>query len=322
MASVRHPKMNQRTKSFIVRVCAALLIAVLISSIGAYVAKFGTELSTEHARWGEFGSYLSGVLGVALTAATLAIAVYATAHLPEYLDAQKAAADRVKTTVEMSRTLYDRGFYVSISAPAWEIAVKWLYWEGIEADEYRRRVCGGMFLYAYPNFSSPQEANDHPYQNLIRFGSHFLPYGHSREGSAVSPRYDGIVDQLSEHQVLVIWLQFWCNLYALLKAGLADEALVRTLFRDWYGSWLKFMLELRYVGGYLASVSGTDGSLRLGAAPQFDRLPQIEGLEKVLYQSSSDYVKLSNVARDRAKEIADRTIELHNAASLRGHADA
>ena len=193
--------MSHRTRSLIVQVCLVLLIAVAVS-IGAYVGKFGTELSNEHTRWGEFGSYVGGMLGVALTAATLAIAVYATAHLPQQLEAQKAGADRARTTVEMSRMLYDRGFYIHISAPAWEIAVKWLYWKGPEADEYRRRVCGGRFLYAYPVFHTADEANSHPYQNLIRFDSHFLPYDRMEEQS--KGMYGGTIEQLSEHQVLGI----------------------------------------------------------------------------------------------------------------------
>ena len=97
---------------------------------------------------------------------------------------------------------------------------------------------------------------------------------------------------------------------------------MRALFCEWYGSWLQFMLEFRFVGGFLAGTPEADGTLRPGAAPKFDSLPQIEALEAVFYQSSREYLGHVETARSRARQIADRTIELHNADIRRSRADA
>lgn len=345
--------MNQSTRStrfFVLSVCIGLIISFL-GAIGTYIWKFGTDLSREHTRWGEFGSYVSGVLGFALTTGTLVIAVYATVYLPQQLEKQRAtaelkldeqkkaadkklenqkaaaelkleeqkkAAERTRATVEISRILYDRSFYININAPAWEIAVKWLYWEGPEGNEYRYKVCGGMFLYdTYSNFHTAEEANAHPHQNLIRFGSHFLPYDHMKENDVAKSMYIGIIDQLSEHQVLAIWVQFWCNLDVLLEEELVDRSLVRKLFKDWYSSWLQFMLQLRSVGDILAKTRNIDGRSSLGGDPQFECFSQIEAIEKVLYESSQEYKDHDKDAKTRADEIAIKTLELHNAATQR-----
>ena len=46
---------------------------LLLAPIAAYLWKFGPLISNDHARWGEFGSAMSGIYTPALTMATIAI---------------------------------------------------------------------------------------------------------------------------------------------------------------------------------------------------------------------------------------------------------
>lgn len=56
---------------------ALALIAVALSPIALYLAKFHAGLTDEHVRWGEFGSYLSGIYG-SLALLVLAYTTYLT----------------------------------------------------------------------------------------------------------------------------------------------------------------------------------------------------------------------------------------------------
>lgn len=300
-------------------VIAALTFAVGLLSFIGYWRTFGSSLSDDHQRWAEFGSYVTGTIGVAVTAATLVVAIFASLVFPRLFEDQRTRAERKRQTIELSHKLFDKDFYIYISAPAWELAVKWLYWTGEQGHEYRRQVCGGMFLYSYPTFKTPNEANKAQYQNMIRFRHHFLPYDAAPNGYVQQP---DLITQLSEHQVLGIWLQFWTHLHILLQAELVDEDLCRTLFREWYGSWLKFMIQFRMTGQLLAGARLPDGTLRPGADPNFTRLHQLAELEKVLFRDDPLYREVESEATTAAKEIAERVIACHNASVDKTSTDA
>jgi hypothetical protein len=297
----------RRSVTLIATIAVIAAAAAIFPLLPLVSTPTGEALST----FGSLGSYLSGTLGAIASLATLAVALYATLLIPSAIEDQKNKQERLRQTVELSHKLFDPTFYVKVSAPAWEIAVKWLYWRCPEGDDYRRQVCGGMFLYAYPEFSSPTEANSAQYQNLLRFGHHFLPYDHM---PANQPDGSAVIAEMSEHQVLTVWLQFWIHLWALLKAGLADEALAARLFAEWYKSWLRFMLELRFVAQQLGAAQTTDGLLRPGPEPDFRRFKQLEELEQILYQNSEEYLQAVSEAQERANEITHLVLELHNMA--------
>jgi hypothetical protein len=292
-----------------VLIAAIATVTVPALALAPYALQFGPAFSNSHQRWAEFGSYLSGTLGIAVSAATLVVAIYASLVFPKVFESQRAAAERKRQTIELSHKLFDKDFYTYVSAPAWEIAVKWLYWTGVEGDEYRRQVCGGMFLYSYPEFSKPSEANSAPYQNLIRFRHHFLPYDAKLADEDV--RSD-VITQLSEHQVLTVWIQFWIHLHALIKAELVDLELCQSLFREWYGSWLKFMIQFRTTGQMLANASVPDGTLLPGTEPNYLRLHQLSELEDLLFAGDQEYAGIKQEASAKAKELAMAVIKCHN----------
>ena len=298
---------------------ALLTPATGLASLIVYWRTFGLTFSDNHQRWAEFGSYLSGTIGVTVTVATLVVAIYASLVFPRIFEEQRAIAERKRQTIELSHKLFDKEFYTFISAPAWELAVKWLYWSGEKGDEYRRQVCGGFFLYSYPEFQEPTEANEAQYQSLIRFHHHFLPYDANPKDYT---NKSDLINQLSEHQVLTIWLQFWIHLHALLQAELVDEDLCRTLFREWYGSWLKFMIQFRVTGQLLSGAQLPDGTLRPGAYPNFTRLRQLAELERVLFRDDPKHREIEREATETAGKIAERVISIHNASVNRNGTDA
>ena len=121
-----------------------------------------------------------------------------------------------------------------------------------------------------------------------------MPYGYTERATTIS--------ELSEHQVLNIWIQFWCRLQALLEEELVDEHLVRRLFADLYRAWLNFMLELRFVGEELEK--------------EISWFSQIEEIEKVLFQNDRKYNDAVARAKERAVVIVGKTRELHKKAML------
>jgi hypothetical protein len=123
-----------------------------------------------------------------------------------------------------------------------------------------------------------------------------------------------VITQLSEHQVLTVWIQFWIHLHALIKAELVDLQLCQSLFREWYGSWLKFMIQFRVTGQILANASVPDGTLRPGAEPNYLRLHQLAELEDLLFAEDPEYPGTKREASAKAKELAMAVVTCHNQA--------
>ena len=54
-----------------------LLLAALVAAVlWVYISQFGSELSTEHSNWGEFGDYVGGVLGPVFSFLALVVLIY------------------------------------------------------------------------------------------------------------------------------------------------------------------------------------------------------------------------------------------------------
>lgn len=286
---------------------AAGLLLFCIAAIVVPYSIYLPVISDAPEHWGQFGDYVGNMVGLVLTAATLVIALIATIYLPRRLDDQRARAERTKLTVELAQKMYNSEFMVQVTAPAWEAAVKWLYWEGADGDEYRYQVCQGFFLYEYPHFGSPEDANRAQGQNVIRFHPHFYPYDRAAQGASAN-----IIEHLSEHQALGIWLQFWCSLQTLIANDLVDAELARKLFTEWYRSWLRFMLELRLTGDELRKNKlPREGCDRPGGTePKPTHYDQVEALEKLLFAGEvDDYSTVAKKAQTRANEIARKILD-------------
>jgi len=224
-----------------------LILAVV--PVWMYIHTFrNASIEADPTRWSEFGSYLGATLGIAISLSTLLLGICATLYLPDFFESRKAHAERVRATLKFSQQLFGRQFTLELAAPAWEIAVKWLLWQGPEGDEYRRCVAASKFLYEHKPFSTSEEANAHPYQNLIRFSNHMLPLNHASATDQSSHNSTCVITELSEYQVLMLWIQFWCGLEVLFTNNLIDRALAQGLFKNTYRWWLEFMLQFRLTG--------------------------------------------------------------------------
>lgn len=84
-----------------------ILIAIsIVAPIAIYVRQFGWSLSPDHARWGEFGSAMSGIYTPILTLLTLSVLLNQVR-----LQHEMHASDRSLAYVEQART--DLEFYIA-----------------------------------------------------------------------------------------------------------------------------------------------------------------------------------------------------------------
>lgn len=218
---------NFRTLSVVL---VAFALAIAFIGLIAYFSKFpGSMLSGDHTRWSEFGGFVGAVVALSSVFVSSAIAIYATIVLPRQLR-DEANQQRAKDEIhEFTRRFFDRGFYLNIMAPTWEIATKWLHWEGEKGDEYRLDVFGGRYFYDYKKFNTLKEANEARFQNKIHTHRHFEPI-----------KYEGASPPQNEHMILTMWWAFWQDLARGIKSGnvLGEDAKER--FAREYAHWLDF----------------------------------------------------------------------------------
>lgn len=227
---------------------AVFLICILLCGawLLAFVRQFHQNgLSSDPGDWAIFSNYIGPLVSLLSFLGTLAAGVYATMFLPQKFEQSRRGSERVKAAVALSQVLYGRDFYLYITVPAWEIAVKWRCWQGAAGDNYRLEVIGGLLLYKLIPFSNAAEANQRRYGNIIRFTHHFDPYDKVRSSGATE-NSQSVIRELSEHQALNSWLNFWCNLESLVKNDDVDQDVLTDLFVNWYWAWLDFMLDLRF----------------------------------------------------------------------------
>lgn len=204
------------------------------------------------ARWGQIGDFVGAISQTLVAIAAISAAVFFTS----LYQAQSAA---VREAVKLSEMMYDRAFYVAIVAPSWEICFKWLYWEGEEGKAYRRAVLSGDFISfrSEYKFTRMEDANNGHFGNLIRFPHHFSPYDLPAKGKTKASSGQ-LVHELSEHQVLVTWLQFWKHVHFLIEEGMVERDAVKTLLKDWYQNWHPFMHQLRRVAEMIVDATESD----------------------------------------------------------------
>ena len=81
-------------------------VFVLFASVGAYILKFGSDLSGSPSRWGQFGDYIGGVLNPGFSLLALAALLY-TIHLQsrELRNSTLELKNSVRALTEQSESL-------------------------------------------------------------------------------------------------------------------------------------------------------------------------------------------------------------------------
>lgn len=281
---------------------ACLLVLATIITAPYIYSFYSWGLASTPSDFSDFASYFGPMLSVSISIATLVAAIYATVQLPRFLEATKRDAGRTRATLDLQKYLYSRDFFLNVVSPSWEIAVKWTNWRGPKGDAYRRDVCGGYFLYEDRDFTESADLLNQPYQNPIRFHGHHLPFGYDPQSSEGG---GAIIKELSEHQVLNLWIHFWTNLEVLVSSGILDVYLVAKLFGEMYSYWLPFMQQFRFTGEELQNLQHTN--LR-----ELTILEDLTRLETRLF-SVNELNDVTAVNKQKTKNIAERTLDLHNA---------
>lgn len=285
----------------------AVCLSLAALTLAFYFFRFHGPLSSESEKWQEFGEYFGGVLGPALSTVALLVVAYTSVRVPQELEEQRAATERVKTLLGLSQMLYDRQFYIYIVAPVWEIRLKWTRWAGPRGEDFKAQVIASYFVELGTTFNSPEQARELPYLNKIRFDNHFMPADWQQDSSAV-PRDSHAFNQLSEHQALTIWIRFWCNIATLLEERLIEEEHVRNMFSDFYSWWLDLMLQLRLTGLEVFEQMAKTNKNRLKSLPRW--CEQLKNLEAVLYvgeeRSKTYALAYATATSSEAKELASR----------------
>jgi len=154
-------------------------------------------------------------------------------NLAKDIEQSRVRSDARQHVFRVSRELMSVHYYTQVTAPVWEVYIKWKYWTGADGDQYRVSVVTGFLDYheKYHDFRSADQL-DRSGHNIIRFGDHYHPS-------------DYIQSTLSEHQALTKWLEDWGHVGAMIQCGSMDKELARRIFKDWYQYWVGLMIELR-----------------------------------------------------------------------------
>ncbi|MFT3815570.1 MAG: hypothetical protein QM740_19740 [Acidovorax sp.] len=272
---------NKSWKTALAGLLAIIGVAIIFIGFAAYFWKFHDDLSIETSDWGNFGSYAAGIGALALGCASIAALLFASVIVPEEIERFRREEQRARAASDMSKLFYSRDYYVNIIVPVWDIATKWLSWEGSEGERYRRDVAGGQFLFAQAPFQDEQGANSVPFQNHISLRSHFEPIANQS-----SP---------NEHMILSMWLTFWHDLQAAIANGVISEQEAVAKFSGFYAWTHDFIQQLWMVGECL-------GAMKMVKAPAEKAAlwKSLGSLERCFY--GEDYRREKN--ETRAEEIA------------------
>lgn len=94
-----------------------LIVLPLIAPLIFYIWTFGGRLSSEHSRWGEFGSAMSGIYTPILTLLTISILVFQARLQKQMHDYNQTMAyiDQARTDIEFYVTRLESVFFLKIS---------------------------------------------------------------------------------------------------------------------------------------------------------------------------------------------------------------
>lgn len=258
---------NWLKRAFIL-LCAASGISILFGMIVLLVFLFTDPSSVAYLTepsgvWGKLVPLIGQMLQIVVSILTIVAAIWIASDLNGKIDARRrkdeeareegrkqevAAREesrkteaRARELIRISERMFDTEFYTKITAPTWEIAYKWRYWDGEDGDRYRADVLLGGLPASFSTFERPEQTRS-ARANLIRFHPHFMPYDHGSRKQPAMP-----INELSEHMVLMTWIRFWVHLDLLIEDwGILKQDEVQKAFAGWYEAWAEFSDEYLY----------------------------------------------------------------------------
>jgi hypothetical protein len=309
-----------RPRTIITLVVASVALSIA-AAIGAYVKTLGhLRFSTnDPGPWGEFGDYIGGILNPLFALINAAAVIYVgftinrleserekeAARRQQLDERERKAAERRKNTVQLIDRFQNLQFYKEVSAPVWEIFVKWRHWKGPDGTQYRFSVVTGFVHYQQLDFQS--EAERSPFgHNFVRFVDHYHPadYVPPKLRSRREPAY--IQSVLSEHQALTCWLEYWGNVHTMIDAELVDEEILRRALSDWYGYWLELVAELRFIVETLYHEKrSSNASIDSIHEPLPNWIEETKAIERCFFSGAPNnwYKLIMDVCDSRAKLI-------------------
>lgn len=229
--------------------CAVSLVTFVVAAAGAalffvqfYDAKLGAQSSVKD--WADFSGAIMPMFQTVVAFATLAAAVVIGVSVNAKLetrrrkdeDDRQTAARRVerhRELIRLSEMMVDTNFYVKVTYPAWEVALKWLGWQEERGDKYRAQVVAGELKARWDVY-----LDDPDFFNFLRTHPHNQPYDVAMTGHPACA-----IAELPESLAFATWVRFWRHIMFLLDEGILDRGGVRKLFREWYLWWAPFMAE-------------------------------------------------------------------------------
>jgi hypothetical protein len=212
-----------------------IVLAVSLFAIGYFAYNMKHEpVSSNSARWGEFGSYIGGVLGPLIAALNIAffvsISLFLRGREESFLVLQERNA-AVSRTIDLHLHFYSSDFYERIRHVAYKVNLKWRLLSTTDRVEFRRIVASGwawedddeskLDIYVYDRKEILNCKNE------------------KRHFSNTTPQ-----EGLTEHQAISIYLRFWGRVSRLYQLGLLDEAVLNSMFSDLFSYEKIFFCEL------------------------------------------------------------------------------
>jgi hypothetical protein len=228
-------------------VTAVVVLLVTLTSLVWYFWRFfllPLGASSSARQWADFSNTMMPMLQTLVGIATLGAAIYVASEInsrfeerrrleeQSRIEAEKEAG-RDRELLRLSEMLVNVEFYTKVTYPAWEVALKWLGWEGQKGDKYRAQVVAGEVEFPIRVYL------DHPdFSYWIREHHHNHPYDMDRIGT----RGCGI-SELPESLAFATWMRFWHHIKFLIDQGFLRKEGVRKLLKEWYVWWAPFMAE-------------------------------------------------------------------------------
>jgi hypothetical protein len=227
---------------------ASLLVFVVVALASARYAYrfFGSWLGNNSGQddWASFSTALMPMLQTLLGVATLMVAIYIGSEINAQLEERrrldersriKAAdqASRNRELLRLSEMLVNVEFYTKVTYPAWEVALKWLGWEGERGDRYRAQVVAGEVDLPVKAFLIHPE-----FSYFVREHHHNHPYD-----AVDDPARSCGLRELPESLAFATWIRFWRHVKFLVDEQFLDAEGVRQLLKEWYVWWAPFMAE-------------------------------------------------------------------------------